>query len=71
MSTYIVSGSVEISVFTRVEADSEEEAIEKAKERDLIGLCWQCASDKEQDDIFVTSGELDGDPLNLKAELEE
>lgn len=67
---YRVSALVTISVWTDVEADSEEEAKEIAEERPLQGLCHQCSSARfgEGEREWRTSGELDGVPKELTAE---
>jgi hypothetical protein len=64
---YNVVAQVTISVHTVVEAGSIEEAIELAQERSVIQLCHQCASGDEMSE-WVTSGELDGEPTDLRVE---
>jgi hypothetical protein len=64
---FSVFATVTISISTEVEANTPQEAAEIAGERGMIGLCHQCASgDPEQE--WVTSGELDGTPENVRAE---
>lgn len=70
MAKYFVTGVVTISVNTGVEADSAEEAKEKANERSIMSLCHFCAHGENRDSEWVTSGELDGEPQDIKAELE-
>ncbi|MFA5943230.1 MAG: hypothetical protein WC876_02050 [Candidatus Thermoplasmatota archaeon] len=65
--TYVVEALVTISTFTRIEADSPGEAMDAALERPMRGLCHHCGGDREQDEAWVTSGELDGEPRDLKA----
>lgn len=64
---YTVGAMVTISVFTEVEADSAEKAVEIAEDRGLVGLCHQCGDDRTASAEWVTSGELDGTPYDLKA----
>lgn len=59
---YRVSGTITISVFTDVEAASEQEARDIAEGRGVVGLCWQCCGNRTAGEEWVTSGELDGDP---------
>lgn len=58
---YIVTGMITISIYTKVEADSEEEARKKAMENGVIGLCHQCSAGHPSEE-WCTSGELDGEP---------
>lgn len=60
MKRYEVQGTMTISVFVRVFANSEEEAREKAEEASVMQLCHQCADGSA--DEWSTSGELDGTP---------
>lgn len=68
MSKFLVRAEVTISVLTEVEADDESEANEIASQRDLIHLCHQCASSRDIDSEWVTSGELDGSPMKFSVE---
>lgn len=64
MSKYSISSSITISVYTEVEAETEEEAIKEAQSRGVMGLCYQCANGSDNCDVeWVTSGELDGVPM--------
>lgn len=64
---YRVRALVTISISTVVEdADSPEQAIEIASERELPGIHEY----GERQDAWATSGELDGEPVNLTAEEE-
>lgn len=58
---YTFSATGTISLHVEVEADSLEEAVEKAKEAPIMGLCHQCASTGDEGE-WRTSGELDCDP---------
>lgn len=69
MPKYRVSGLLTVSVSTCVEADTEAEAKELAMANPNVGLCHQCAGGDE-DSEWVTSGELDGEPTELRAEVE-
>ena len=70
MKTWIVSAHVTIGIWTRVEADTAEDAIEQSAERQMMSLCHQCAGEDNADDEFVTGGELDGEPQKLTAREE-
>jgi len=63
---YRVRAMMTISVYTDVEADSPEQAIELAGEHGNQGFCNQC-SNGNADEEWVTSGELDGEPTDLEA----
>jgi predicted phage gp36 major capsid-like protein len=54
--------NVTISVYTQVEANTLEEAVEIAKERELMGIT-QTGCDTEQDTWLCD--ELDGIPQNI------
>jgi hypothetical protein len=69
MSRYRIDGFVTVSISTYVEADSEKEAIENC-EASLPNLCHKCASN-DGDDQWSLSGELDGEPFALTAEIDE
>ena len=68
MPKFRVVGLVTISMSTLVEAATEAEAIEIANDRTIMSLCHQCASGEDDDQEWVTSGELDGTPHDLVAE---
>lgn len=63
---YQVVADVRISVSTIVRASSAKEARKKARDRPLLQLCQQC-SKGEPTEEWVTSGELDGGPVKLRA----
>lgn len=65
---YRVSGTITISMFTDVLARGFEEAAELADANPVIGLCHQCAGGESKDE-WVTSGELDGEPEVMDADL--
>jgi hypothetical protein len=67
---YNISAECTISIHAIVEAKSKREAREKAKDLGMMGLCNQCSDgcvDDEPSDEWRTSGELDGEPRNIKA----
>ena len=59
MNKYRLVGSGTISLHFEVEAGSLGEAIEKAKDAPIMGLCYQCS--RADQEMWVTSGELDCD----------
>jgi hypothetical protein len=61
MAKFRVSSMVTISIYTDVEAETEEEAIDAASERPMMALCHQCSGGGESRECWVTSGELDGE----------
>ena len=65
---FMVSGLVTISIFTKVQAKDANAALELAKGRDMVGLCFQCGGSDQQGECFVTSGEMDGVPEGLQVE---
>lgn len=68
MPTFLVSGVVAISVHTEVEAEDEKAAIKEASERGLQSFCHQCARSDGNDVEWRTSGELDGEVTDIRAE---
>ncbi len=68
MPKFRVVGLVTISMSTLVEADTEKEAVEEAKQRQIMSLCHQCASGDDDGYEWVTSGELDGEPFDIVVE---
>ena len=64
---FMVVGTITISVHTDVEARDEEEAIEIAVGRPVMSLCHQCARGDSNEE-WATSGELDGEPCDLRVE---
>jgi hypothetical protein len=61
--TYTFEGSVTITMTTTVEASSLPDAIKKAKSRGVMSLCYSCG-DQADDELWCTTGELDGDPAS-------
>ena len=62
---YTINATVTVSCHTEVEANSEEEAIAIAQERELAGLCFAPF------DAYATEAwhiDTDGMPQNLSAE---
>lgn len=70
MPVYVVSAEVTISMYTEVEADSPEKALEIAEGRDIKRLCIHCSGDDDKREEWVTSGELDGSPTKMKVDGE-
>ena len=70
MKLWVVSGEVTISISTIVEAGTKKEAMSKAENHAMQGLCHQCSNGaKLGDETWCTSGELDGEPVILRAEV--
>lgn len=57
---FIVSGVVTISMYTEVEADSKEDAIDIAESRDVCSLIAPEQMGDTDDSVWVHSGEIDG-----------
>lgn len=55
MSKWYVSVPVYASATIEVEADTEEDAINKAQEEMPSSLCWSCANDFEIGDIDASA----------------
>lgn len=68
MKKYRVQGVVTISCFVTVTAKSKAEARRLAERSPMQTLCHQCASGEE--DVWSTSGELDGTPTIEKVEID-
>lgn len=68
MPKYMVTSAITISMHTEVEADSAEEAKEIASQRGIMSMCHSCARSDGDDEEWRTSGELDGEPVELFAE---
>jgi hypothetical protein len=65
MKEFNLSGMVTVSVYTTVKANSLEEAVKIAKERDIERYNW---GDKEQSlDAWVNEG-YDGEVFNIEEE---
>lgn len=67
MARYRCVAHVTISVSTLVDADSEEQALEIAAERELQGLPAN-DSGYPEDEYWCHGGELDGSPENIHIE---
>lgn len=50
MARYIVTGILHLGVYTEVEAETEDQALQIAEERPVRSLCHQCASAKDGED---------------------
>ncbi len=61
MKKYRLSAAVIISLSTIVEAETEEEALDIAHGRELARI----TDHGEQSKVWVTSGELDGTPMDI------
>lgn len=61
MTTYYITGKVTVSCWTTVEADSEEEALEIAKNRELAG--FEISGSYPENDCFHLDN--DGIPYDL------
>lgn len=64
---FIVSAEITISVSTEVLAHTAEAALRIARGRPVMSLCHQCATG-ESDAEWTTTGELDGEPVDLRVE---
>lgn len=67
---YRVSACVTISLHGYVEANSPQEAEEKANELSMPTLCYQC-SDNQGEDSWSTSGEFDGLAMDVSVEEDD
>lgn len=70
LKRYRVTAEITIRVSTVVLATSASAAVRLAGDQPMMSLCHQCA-DGSQENEWVTSGELDGEPQNLQAEQED
>ena len=68
MAKYYVSGSVTISIYTEVEADSPEKAKEIAEGRAIEESRW---GDKQQPKSVWIADEYDGEPQDIHIEAAE
>lgn len=68
---YLVSATVTISLHTKVEADSPEEAQRIATLRDLCGISTADSYGESAEEVWHHSGELDGEPCDLRVEKDE
>lgn len=66
--TFIVSGSVTVSCYTKVEAENIEEAKEIAETRGLSNLCHMPFEDGEDESWHI---EMDGEPIVEVVEEDE
>lgn len=69
MTSYRIRAFVTVSISTYVEANSEREAIENC-DATLTSLCNECASNDGNGE-WSLSGEHDGEPFGLTAEIDE
>lgn len=68
---YFVRAEVTISVHTRVRAPSQEQAFRVARERRLCTLGDPERFGDTEDDAWLHSGEIDGEPEKLTAEEDD
>lgn len=66
LKRYLVTGELTISVCTDVLAASPAQAKNLARQRGIMSLCHQCAGDDTITEEWVTSGDLDGEPRNIR-----
>jgi hypothetical protein len=59
---YIVSGMMSVSCWTEVEADSKEEALEIAKQREASGMCYNPFTEEVDEEFHFSN---DGVPIEL------
>lgn len=64
MNKYTFVIDAMISMHVDVEANTLEEAIAKAQEAPMQGLCHQCSKGEQGE--WSTSGEFDTDPINSR-----
>lgn len=62
MKTFTISANVTISTYTKVEADTLEEAIKMASERDFMEIPY---NNYHTEDEFWMVDEIDGTPYDL------
>ena len=58
MPKYQIVGCITVGVFTTVEAENEQEALEKAEERSVQGLCRQCVSSENDEELWCLSDNI-------------
>lgn len=68
MKRYTVNATVTISIYTEVEAESEEEALELAEGREMCSLVPPSRMGSRSDEVWCHCGELDGTPQDLRVE---
>lgn len=71
MPKYIVSANVTISLYTIVDAESKEDAIAIAEDRNNCVLGSPKMFGQSPEYVWCHSGELDGFPFDLSAEIDE
>ena len=71
MTRYHVAGTVTISCYTVVEADSPDEAREIAEQRGVCSLGDPGQHGDYDDEVWVHSGEMDGQPDVERVEVAE
>ena len=62
MATFTFSASVTVSAYTEIEADTYEEALEIATERELAGFCAQPFDGDETESWHI---DTDGEPVDI------
>lgn len=64
-----VRAQVTVSIFKEIEATSEEDALNLARDLCLPGLCYQCSeAGRDDNDVWQLGGELDGAATNIAIE---
>jgi hypothetical protein len=63
MAQFNLSGTVTVSIYTEVEAETLEEAIEIAKGRNIEKSRW---GDKHQETQVWVTDDYDGEPMNIE-----
>lgn len=66
MKRYTVSASATISFTGFVEAENEDEAIEKAYDLELPILCYGCETQNGGSDAWIPA--MDGEPQDIRVE---
>jgi hypothetical protein len=68
---YRVEAQVTISISTVVHARDSRHAIELARKQSMPEITEQGRHDPDPEESWITSGELDGEPKDLIASLED
>ena len=70
MARYIVNGYLTVGCFKEIEADSENEAREKALDLSVPSLCWQCESAGDSDESAWSLNGIDDPPEDCIQSIE-
>lgn len=71
LKRYRVEADITISIATAVRARDAAHAIQLARLQELPTIMENGLNDPDPEDGWLTSGEMDGEPKNLTAELED